>query len=79
MQDCVDLLANKGFYSPYGPKVAVENDEKLRYYIRGGDLSGIQVEETWNNAIITKPISVTAAHAWLKENPDAFIAALSEE
>jgi len=28
--------------------------------------------------VITKPVSVAAMHAWRKENPDAFIAALAE-
>ncbi len=78
VQDLVDLTRDTGFYCPYGPKVQVENDEKLRYYIRGGELSGFgdSVAETWNDAIVTKPVSVTEVHAWLKDHADAFIAAL---
>ena len=76
VQDCVDLLCGKGFYAPYGPKVSVDNSAPLRYYIRGGQFPADQVEERWGNAMITKPVSVESVHAWLKENPNAFIAAL---
>jgi hypothetical protein len=56
----------------------VENNEKLRYYVRGGDQSAFEgkIEETWQGAIITKPISVEKMHSWLKENEGAFIAAM---
>ena len=78
VQDLVDLNRGTGFYSPYGQIVRVENDEKLRYYVRGGDQSCFEgkVEETWNGAIITKPIRVAKMHNWLKENSGAFIAAM---
>ena len=78
VQDLVDLNRGTGFYSPYGQIVQVENSEKLRYYVRGGDQSCFEgkVEETWNGAIITKPISVAKIHNWLKENSGAFIAAM---
>ena len=77
VQDCVDLLSGKSFYAPYGAKVSIDNSVTLSYYIRGGNFPAEQIAERWGNAIITKPISVTAAHAWLKENPDAFMAALN--
>ena len=78
VQDLVDLTRGTGFYCPYGPKVAVENNEKLSYYIRGGDQSCFdnKVAEVWGNAIVTKPISVAEIHSWLKENEGAFIAAM---
>ncbi len=78
VQDLVDLLGGTGFYSPCGQKVKVENDEKLCYYIRGGDQSvfAARVAESWNGAIVTKPVSVMEVHNWLKENQGAFIAAL---
>ena len=78
VQDLVDLTKGTGFYSPYGKLVKVENNEKLRYYVRGGDLGFFdgKVEETWNDAIVTKPIRVADIHNWLKENDGAFIAAL---
>jgi homoserine dehydrogenase len=79
VQDCVDLLAGKGFYAPYGPKVSVDNSAEVCYYIRGGNFPADKVADRWGNAIITKPVSVESVHAWLKENPDAFIAALSAE
>lgn len=76
IQDCVDLLEGNGFYSPYGGKVQAVNDEKLCYYVRGGKDLPAEAAESWGDAVITKPVSVTAIHAWLKENPDAFVAAM---
>ena len=76
VQDLVDLLENKGFYSPYGEKVDVDNSEALTWYVRG-DWQGT-VAETWGDAVITAPVSVNEMHAWQKANPDAFIAALAE-
>ena len=74
VQDLVDVLAGKGFYAPYGEKVAADNSEELTWYVRGswtGD-----VAEKWGDAVVTKAVSVSEMHAWLKENPDAFIAAI---
>ena len=78
VQDLVDLTKGNGYYSPYGQKTRAENNEKLCYYIRGGDQSAFagQVAETWGQAIVTNPISVVEVHSWLKENQGAFIAAL---
>lgn len=77
VQDCVDLLCGKSFYAPYGPKVSVDNSAELCYYIRGGSFPADKVADRWGDAVITKPVSVQSVHAWLKENPDAFIAAFS--
>ena len=74
VQDLVDLLEGKGFYAPYGETVAACNEGKLTYYVRGGWTGA--VAENWGSAVITEPVSVTEMHAWLKENPDAFIAAI---
>ena len=78
VQDLVDLTRGTGFYCPYGKKVKVENNEKLRYYVRGGDQSVFadKIDENWNNAIVTKPVCVADIHSWLKENDGAFIAAM---
>jgi len=76
VQDCVDLLENKGFYSPYGESVDVDNSGVLTWYVRGswqGD-----VKETWGEAKIVENVSVNTMHAWLKENPEAFVAAFAE-
>ena len=80
VEDLVDLTRGNGFYAPYGQKVQAENDEKRSYYIRGGDQSLFagDVAENWGSAIVTKPLSVTEVHNWLKENEGAFIAALPE-
>ena len=74
VQDLVDVLEGKGFYAPYGKKVAADNSEKLTYYVRGS-WNG-EVAENWGSAVVTKAVSVTEMHAWLKENPDAFAAAI---
>ena len=76
VQDCVDLLEGKGFYAPYGEKVSACNDGRLRYYVRGNWQGGI--EEKWGSAVVTAPVAVSEMHAWLKENPEAFIAAIRE-
>ena len=80
VEDLVDLTRGNGFYAPYGQKVQAENDEKRSYYIRGGDQSLFagDVAENRGGAIVTKPLSVTEVHNWLKENEGAFIAALPE-
>ena len=77
VQDCQDILLGRGFYSPYGEKVTVCNDEKLCFYVRGGKDLPAAVSENWGSAVVTEPVSVAAIHAWLKENPDAFIAAIA--
>ena len=74
VQDLVDVLEGKGFYAPYGQKVSADNSEELVWYVRG-NWQG-EVAETWGNAVVTKAVSVTKMHAWLKENPDAFAAAI---
>jgi homoserine dehydrogenase len=79
VQDCVDLLENDGFYSPYGEKTAVSNNGLMPYYVRGGKDLPVAVAEDWDGAVVTEPVSVAAIHAWLKDNPDAFIAAMPEE
>ena len=76
VQDCVDLLSGKSFYAPYGAKVSIDNSAAMCYYIRG-NFPADKVAERWGNAVVTTPVSVEFVHAWLKENPDAFIAALN--
>ena len=74
VQDLVDVLEGKGFYAPYGQKVAADNSGKLTWYVRG-DWKG-EAADTWGNAKIVADVSVTEMHAWIKENPDAFVAAI---
>ncbi len=80
VQDCADVLVNKGFYSPYGEKTAANNTDTLCYYVRGGSDAWLEenTAEKWGEAVITKPVSVEAMHAWLKDQPNAFIAAMAE-
>ena len=79
VQDCVSVLAGKGFYCPYGAKVSADNSVKLRYYVRGGDnwIDSV-TSEKWGEASVTEPVAVNEMHAWLKNNPEAFIAAIAE-
>ena len=74
VQDLVDVLAGKGFYAPYGEKVAADNSEERNWYVRG-DWKG-EVKDNWGNAKIVEAVSVTKMHAWIKENPEAFVAAI---
>ena len=76
VQDLVDVLAGKGFYAPYGGRAAAVNNEELTWYVRG-DWNG-ETKAHWGNAAVTAPVSVAKMHAWLKENPDAFAAAIRE-
>jgi len=80
VQDCADVMAGKGFYSPYGPKVAAANFDLLRYYVRGTADSWLteNTTEHWDSAVVTKPVAVSDMHAWLKDHPEAFIAAIAE-
>ena len=78
MQDCADVLQGKGYYSPYGGKVAATNAMQMCYYVRGEQDAWLKenTQETWGNAVITKPVAVSAMHAWLAEHPGSFIAAM---
>ncbi len=78
VQDCSDVLAGRGFYSPYGAKVAAKNTDEMCYYVSGAAWPEENTAQRWNNAVVTKPVSIAAMHAWRKENPDAFIAAIAE-
>ncbi len=75
VQDLVDVVQGKGFYAPYGGKVAADNSEKLTWYVRGSWPG--EAAETWGDAVVTKPVAVVEMHKWLKENPEAFAAAFS--
>ncbi len=76
VQDCVDVLRGKGFYAPYGGVTPVCNQDTMCYYVRGGQWPAEETAEIWGEGVITKPVSVTALHAWRKENPEAFIAGI---
>ncbi len=78
VQDCADVLAGRGFYSPYGGKVSAENTDTLSYYVSGATDAWLQAntQQVWGDAVVTAPVSVVEMHAWRKANPDAFIAAM---
>ena len=79
LQDCIDLLEGKGFYSDCGEKISADNTEKLCYYVRSGEDAWIRAntDQVWGGAVITEPVSVKQMHEWLQAHPDAFVAALS--
>ena len=74
VQDLVDVLEGKSFYAPYGEKVAADTSLELTWYVRG-NWQG-EVAARWGEAVVTKAVSVEAMHAWIKENSDAFVAAI---
>jgi len=74
VQDLVDVLEGKSFYAPYGEKVSADTSVELTWYVRG-DWQG-DVAETWGEAVVTKAVSVADMHAWIKANPEAFVAAI---
>ena len=76
VEDLVDVLAGKGFYAPYGGAVSADNSGTMRYYVRGG-WNGA-VEESWGDGVVTAPVAVGEMHAWLKDNSNAFVAAIKE-
>ena len=81
VQDCADVLAGKGFYSPYGGKVAADNSLTRTFYVRGETDAWLRenTREAWGNAVITKPVAVDEMHKWLKNHPGTFLAALPNE
>ena len=74
VQDLVDVLEGKSFYAPYGEKVESDSSVELTWYVRG-NWQG-EAAETWGEAVVTKAVSVADMHAWIKANPDAFVAAI---
>ena len=78
VQDCADFLAGRGFYCPYGPKVPVDNEEPMSFYVRGACDTWLNDNtcEHWGDAVVTKPIGVNAMHAWLEAHPGCFMAAI---
>ena len=78
MQDCADVVRGKGYYSPYGGKVAADNSKTMSYYVRGAKDAWLEENKAdmWGEAIITKPVAVSEMHAWLAANPGSFIAAM---
>ena len=80
VQDCTDVLSGRGYYSPYGGKVSAVNEDQLRFYVRGCTDAWLESvkEETWGDAVVTKPVAVKTIHTWLREHPETFIAAISE-
>ena len=74
VQDLVDVLEGKSFYAPYGEKVASDTSLELTWYVRGSWQG--EVAENWGEAVVTKAVSVADMHEWIKNNPDAFVAAI---
>ena len=82
VQDCIDVSRGAGLYCEgFGP-CDVDNGAVLRrYYVRGvrdAFLEGA-LEDTWDEAVITKPIPVSEIHAWAQaQTAPVFFAALPE-
>ncbi len=80
VQDLMDIQAGNGFYAPCDGTVAARNDEKLCYYVRGDSDAWLESHKqaVWGQGIVTGPVSVSDIHAWCKEHPNAFMAAIRE-
>ena len=78
VQDLCDLLAGNGFYAPCTGTVAAKNDGLLRFYVRGASDAWLQsvTAESWGSGVVTEPVAVDEIHAWLKNHPDCFMAAI---
>ena len=78
VQDLCDLLAGNGFYAPCTGTVAAKNDGLLRFYVRGASDAWLQsgTAESWGQGIVTEPVAVDEIHAWLKNHPVCFMAAI---
>ena len=74
VQDLVDVLEGKSFYAPYGESIAADSSVEPTWYVRGNWQGA--VAEKWGEAVVTKAVSVADMHAWIKQNPDAFVAAI---
>ena len=81
VQDCADVLAGKGFYSPYGEKICADNSLERCFYVRGDKDAWLESNqaEVWGEAVVTKPVAVAEMHKWLAAHPGTFIAALPVE
>ena len=79
IQDCMDIILGKGFYSPYGEKVKAVNTQLVSYYVSGSADAWLKenAETTWGDAVITKPVSVDEFHSWLKAQEGVFAAAIN--
>ncbi len=80
VQDLMDLMAGNGFYAPCTGTVSAQNDEKLRFYIRGASDAWLESRKAavWGEGIVTEPIAVSEVHAWCKNHPTVFMAAIRE-
>ena len=80
VQDLCDLLCGNGFYAPCAGSVAAKNDGALCFYVRGGSDQWLEsvTTEKWGEGIVTAPVAVDTMHAWLKDHPDCFLAAIRE-
>ena len=78
VQDLCDLLRGNGFYAPCTGTVAAKNDGLLRFYVRGASDAWLQsvTAESWGSGVVTEPVAVDEIHAWLKDHPDCFMAAI---
>ena len=78
VQDLCDLLAGNGFYAPCTGTMAAKNDGLLRFYVRGASDAWLQsvTAESWGSGVVTEPVAVDEIHAWLKNYPDCFMAAI---
>ena len=80
LQDCVDVMQGRSFYCGCGAPAVADNTEALRFYVRGASDAWLEAqrEESWADAIVTKPVSVRQMHDWRSKHPGVFIAAVPD-
>ena len=59
--------------------MSVTNADQLRFYVRGQADAWLleKKEQQWGDAVVTEPVCVSEMHSWLKQHPEAFIAAFA--
>ena len=78
VQDLCDLLSGNGFYAPCEGSVSAKNDGLFSFYVRGASDAWLEsvTAENWGEGVVTEPVAVDEIHAWLKNYPDCFLAAI---
>ena len=80
VQDLCDFLQGNGYYSVCKGSAGVSNQDTLQFYVRGAGDAWLEshTAEHWGDAVITTPVPVAEIHAWCKNYPNVFMAAMPE-
>lgn len=80
VQDLVDVGHGKGFYCTIQGSREISNHPAMCYYVRGEQDSWLRenMQDTWGEGVVTKPVPVERMHRYLQQHPDSFIAGFGE-